>query len=242
MSTEIVINDEQGRDVTTSLIVAEVFSKNHRDVLRDIDQLSCSQHFRKRNFALSSYRSVQNKQMPMYQMTKDGFSFLVMGYTGAKAAEFKELFINEFNKRGNMLTDDEYILQKSREILENRVLQLKKRLELTTGQVELQNKTIAEQAPKVMYHDEVLQSEATILTNVIAKELGMSAMALNKILHSKRIIYRQGDTWVLYAKYQNLGYTKTKTVTYHDSRGEVKTNIQTVWTEKGRKFIHDLVK
>jgi Rha family phage regulatory protein len=226
--------------------VAEVFGKLHKNVIRDIDNLECTDNFKRLNFELklriSNLGSGRTRQDPYYEMTKDGFSFLVMGYTGAKAAEFKELFINEFNKRGNMLTDDEYILQKSREILENRVLQLKKRLELTTGQVELQNKTIAEQAPKVMYHDEVLQSEATILTNVIAKELGMSAMALNKILHSKRIIYRQGDTWVLYAKYQNLGYTKTKTVTYHDSRGEVKTNIQTVWTEKGRKFIHDLVK
>lgn len=245
MLISVITQNASGQDVTTSVKVAEVFGKNHRDVLRDIRELETSKEFSERNFALklrtNDLGSGRTRQDPYYEMTKDGFSFLAMGYTGAKAAEFKELFINEFNKRGAMLSSDEYILQKSREILESRVQSLQQRLAQTTTQVELQGRTIMEQAPKVQYHDEVLQSEATILTNVIAKELGMSAVALNQALLSKRIIYKQGDTWVLYAKYQNEGYTKSKTVTYHDSHGVTKTNIQTVWTEKGRKFIHDVI-
>ena len=54
-------------------------------------------------------------------MTKDGFSFLVMGYTGAKAGEFKEKFINEFNRREALLKDDDYILMRSQQILQKRV-------------------------------------------------------------------------------------------------------------------------
>lgn len=94
---ELVIQSSKGNEVTTSLIVAEVFKKEHSKVLRDIENLSCSEEFRAANFGVSSYITSQNKQLPMYEMTKDGFTFLVMGYTGKAAAKFKEDFINAFN-------------------------------------------------------------------------------------------------------------------------------------------------
>lgn len=84
--------------VTTSLQVAAIFRKNHAHVLRDIESLECSSEFRESNFGLSSYRSEQNKTLPMYYITKDGFTFLVMGYRGKKAAEFKERYIKAFNQ------------------------------------------------------------------------------------------------------------------------------------------------
>lgn len=95
----LVYQNEKGVDVTTSLIVAQVFGKEHKNVLRDIETLSCSNGFRVLNFEHTPYVHPQNGQTyKMYTMTKDGFSFLVMGYTGEKAGEFKEKFINEFNK------------------------------------------------------------------------------------------------------------------------------------------------
>jgi len=108
-------------------------------------------------------------------------------------------------------------------------------------QVELQKKQLQIAAPKVQYYNEVLQSESLIATTVIAKELGMSAVKLNQLLHHKRIIYKAGDTWVLYDKYQASGYTKPKTITYTSSNGEPKTAIHTYWTEQGRQFIHQVV-
>ena len=86
-----------------SLFVAELFEKNHKEVLRDIrkitDPLSgLSEEFRQRNFAPSSYRNQQNKKQPCYYLTRDGFTMLVMGYTGQKAMQFKELYIKRFNK------------------------------------------------------------------------------------------------------------------------------------------------
>lgn len=81
----------------TSLDIAETFGKRHADVLRDIENLECSVKFRQRNFAFSSYKSVQNKSMPMYYVTKDGFIILAMGYTGEKAMRFKEAYISQFN-------------------------------------------------------------------------------------------------------------------------------------------------
>ena len=97
------------------------------------------------------------------------------------------------------------------------------------------------QAPKVAYANRVLQSESLIPTTVIAKELGYSAKRLNELLHERKVIYNQSGTWVLYSKYQGMGFTKTKTTTFTDSTGNERTQIHTYWTESGRKFIHELL-
>ena len=81
-----------------SRFVARLFEKDHRHVLRDIENLDCSEKFRQSNFGLSSYISEQNKKLPCYVMTRDGFVFLAMGYRGKKAAQFKELYIRRFNE------------------------------------------------------------------------------------------------------------------------------------------------
>ena len=240
MESLVITSPQSGKDVTTSLKIAEVFGKRHDNVVRDIKELSCSPQFNALNFEESSYTNAQNKQLPMFQITKDGFAFLVMGYTGEKAAQFKEQFIAEFNNREAMLKSDEYILMRSQEILQRKMNALQESLQKKEVQIELQEGIIKQQAPKVEYHDTVLQAQGTILSNVIAKEMGMSARTLNKILHDKKVIYKQGDTWVLYQRYQNEGLAKTKTFPYLASDGTTKTNIQLVWTEKGRKFIHDI--
>jgi len=68
--------------MTTSLKVAEVFGKEHKNVIQSIEQLDCSEDFRKLNFQLSSYSVPNNRRpYPMYLMTRDGFTFLAMGFT-----------------------------------------------------------------------------------------------------------------------------------------------------------------
>jgi Rha family phage regulatory protein len=94
---------KDGRAITTSLDVAEVFDRRHRDVTRAIRGLDCSDEFRVRNFAHSSYLNEQGKSHPMFEMTKDGFIFLVMGFTGAEAARHKEAYIAAFNKLAQVL-------------------------------------------------------------------------------------------------------------------------------------------
>ncbi|MBQ3089541.1 MAG: Rha family transcriptional regulator [Oscillospiraceae bacterium] len=81
-----------------SLYVAQMFNKRHDDVLKSIRNLDCSEEFRLRNFAESSYLNQQGKKQPCYAMTRDGFTFLVMGYRGKKAARFKEAYIRRFNQ------------------------------------------------------------------------------------------------------------------------------------------------
>jgi Rha family phage regulatory protein len=83
---------------TTSLLVAEKFGKEHKNVLEDIQNLECSPIFRELNFEPSSYKSAQNKDMPVYILTRDAFTMLVMSFTGSSAAKFREEFIEEFNR------------------------------------------------------------------------------------------------------------------------------------------------
>lgn len=90
--------------IVTSLDVAKTFGKEHNKVLRDVRELECSEGFRLSNFGQSSYVNSQNKKMPMYYMTKDGFTLLVMGYNGEKAMEFKEGYIRQFNEMEKLLT------------------------------------------------------------------------------------------------------------------------------------------
>lgn len=95
---------------TTSLKVAESFGKQHKDVLRKLERLDCSKEFASANFCAD----VQNveigngakRESKIYQMTKDGFMFLVMGFTGKKAAAIKEAYINAFNWMADRLSSD----------------------------------------------------------------------------------------------------------------------------------------
>lgn len=95
---EIVFRGANDQALTNSLLVAKEFGKVHAKVMRDIENLNCSAEFRLANFGNSSFKNEQGKEFPMFTMTKDGFSFLVMGYTGKKAAQFKEAYIRAFNK------------------------------------------------------------------------------------------------------------------------------------------------
>lgn len=104
-----------------------------------------------------------------------------------------------------------------------------------------QAKLLEEQAPKVEYANNVLNSENTYTTTQIAKELGMSAKTLNKLLNGKGIQYSQGGQWFLYQKYQSKGYMKTRTYTYDKKDGRKGTMLSSVWTEAGRAFIHSMI-
>nr|WP_115182776.1 Rha family phage regulatory protein [Serratia quinivorans] len=87
----------EGRAVTTSLAVAAYFTKPHKDILTKISQLECSPEFTERNFSPSNYTDPTGRTLPCYEITRDGFAFLAMGFTGKRAAIFKEHYINAFN-------------------------------------------------------------------------------------------------------------------------------------------------
>ena len=92
-----LIHRDGDRLFVTSLKVSGHFGKQHKNIIQAIENLECSQEFRQLNFQPSSYNNSQNKAQPMYEITRDGFAFLVMGFTGKQAALWKERYIQAFN-------------------------------------------------------------------------------------------------------------------------------------------------
>ncbi|UXR72325.1 phage antirepressor KilAC domain-containing protein [Staphylococcus sp. IVB6240] len=114
---------------------------------------------------------------------------------------------------------------------------------LTEFKKEREGRLVAEQQvkelqPKATYYDLILQNKSLLSVTKIAKDYGMSARGLNKLLHELGVQYKQGDIWLLYAKYQDNGYTHTSTYPLDEERSKVTTK----WTQKGRLFIYDLLK
>ena len=222
---ELVIKSLKGVGVTRSFMVAEIFDRRHDNVLRDINNLHCSDDFRLRNFEeklkTTDLGHGRQREDPYYEITKDGFSFLVMGYTGEKAAKFKEDFIEAFNKNEALLKDEDYIMEEAMRIATSRVKRLEERLrakeievENKDRTIELQESSLKTQAPKVEYHDRVLQSTTAWTITTIAKEMGLTAIKLNKLLCDKGIQFYRDKHWVLYAHHANKGYTATRTFAY----------------------------
>lgn len=131
----------------------------------------------------------------------------------------------------------ETILAKAVLVAQDSINRLKNQLETREQQLKLQSEELKKQAPKAEYYDNVLDSEGLIATTLIAKDLGMSASALNKKLFAMNVIYNCQGTWVVTAKYQAMGFAKSKSFPHHDSKGELHTSIHFYWTQKGREFI-----
>lgn len=115
---------------TPSTRIAEVFSRQHKDILRAIRNLDSSEYFNARNFALVDYNDAKGEKRQMYNVTKDGFMFLVMGFTGKQAAAIKEAYINAFNQMAEALHNNQQdnsavlALQATNQILQGELLQL----------------------------------------------------------------------------------------------------------------------
>jgi len=227
---------ENGRPTTDSLIVAETFGKEHKHVTRNIRELECSKVFHQSNFGLVDYKDDGGRTYQKYLITQDGFSFLVMGYTGKEAARFKELYISEFNRMREQLSAPQ--LPKSFA----EALRLAAQLEEEKEALQLQNaqsqQIISELKPKATYYDLILQNKSTVSITKIAKDYGMSGQALNNLLHELDIQFKQGECWLLYQRYADKGYTQSSTHVLD----EEKSVMHTKWTQKGRLFIYELLK
>ncbi|HHQ4449337.1 Rha family phage regulatory protein [Aeromonas hydrophila] len=106
-----VVRVIDGQAVTTSLDLAAYFGKRHDDVIRKIRSLECSLEFTARNFTVSAYDDPTGRSLPCYLLTRDGFFFVAMGFTGRRAAEFKEAYIGAFNAMEQRLRFPDYLAQ-----------------------------------------------------------------------------------------------------------------------------------
>ena len=116
--------------------------------------------------------------------------------------------------------------------------------ELSTLRLEtkVQAQQIAELQPKATYYDLILQCPSLLSVTEIAKDYGLSAKGLNKILHEQGVQFNQSGVWFLYSKYQDKGYTSTKTQNYNRPNGTQGSRVHTYWTQKGRIFLYGVLK
>lgn len=101
---------------------------------------------------------------------------------------------------------------------------------------------INELEPKASYYDSILQNKALVTMSVIAKDYGMSAITMNRLLHDLGIQFKQGDMWLLYAKHQKKGWTQSETREIDLKDGTTKLVMNTKWTQKGRLGLYEILK
>ena len=105
-----------------------------------------------------------------------------------------------------------------------------------------QAEKIKNMLPKASYYDYVLSVEGLMPISTIAKDYGKSAVWMNRWLHEHGVQYKQGQVWLLYQKYADMGYVKSKTFAVSDENGNPNAKLHTCWTQKGRLFIYELLK
>lgn len=134
----------------------------------------------------------------------------------------------------------ELIMARALQVAQATITKHQQMLEQANERIALQDTQLKQQAPKVKSYDEYISSEGTFTTTQIAKEYGWGAKTLNNKLKERGIQYKQNRQWLLTAKYDGKGYTKSIPCTFTHSDGTIGTQMQTVWTAKGREFIHSL--
>ena len=220
------LTERDGKAVVSSRDIARVFEKEHRRVLQDIRTIAENDPvWGLHNFVQSYYTNEQNKSQPEYLITRDGFTLLVMGYTGEKAMRFKKAYIAAFNEMESRFAPRNY-----KEALLALVAAEEKKEAL-----EVQNKVLQLTADK---YEGQTDTVGLYKAGEIAKELGISAKRLNDFLHSCRVQYRPNgsNTWQLYTDYAKDYIAVTQLVRLNNGYDMP----MLLWTPKGRDFIFDL--
>ena len=183
------------------------------------------------------------RKQEVYVINESGLYSLILSSKLPNAKKFKRWVTSEvlptIRKHGAYLTPDkieEALLNP--DTLINLATQLKQEREARL----IAEQRVNELTPKATYYDLVLANKSLVTITVIAKDYGMSGKAMNKLLHELGVQYKQGSTWLLYAKYQKTGWTHSETVMIKDKNGNDKAVLNTKWTQKGRLGLYNLLK
>lgn len=184
-----------------------------------------------------------NQYKETITINESGPYSLILSSKLPKAKEFKRWVTSEvlptIRKHGaymtpakieEVLTDPDTIIQLATQLKQEREGRL------------IAEQRIGELTPKADYCDRVLADKSLVTITQIAKDYGMSGRALNATLHDFGVIYKQGETWFLYAKYQKTGWTHSETIMVDKKDGTQKAVLNTKWTQKGRLGLYELLK
>lgn len=207
----------------------------------------------------SSVKDIQNKfgRQDNWFINESGVYALVFSSKLPKAKEFKRWVTSEvlpaIRKHGaymteqtveKALTSPDFLIQLATNLKKEREARQEaeaKNFKLEHEVVGL-NEKISELKPKADYVDRILKSTSLVTTTQIAKDYGMGAPTFNKKLKELKVQHNVGGQWVLTYKYQGKGYASSETIEVEKKDGSTKTVMHTKWTQKGRLFLHDLLK
>ena len=220
----------QGEPALDSREVAKMIGKRHAHLMRDIrcyiNDMEENPKLDSRQFFIeSNYESSQGKLLPCYLLTKMGCEFVANKMTGKKGTLFTAQYVSLFNEyQASLKKPDSYTI-------DDPVKRAERWIE--------ERKAYEALVPKGQYFDSQMRNPGTMTVTEIAKDYGMTATKLNRLLHEFGVQFKQGKHWVLYHKYDGKGYTQYEAFAYNDNKG-VHNNLK--WTQRGRKFIYDTLK
>lgn len=212
----------------TSLEIAEISGKAHKDVMRAIRNMEPAWvNVNGRNFALVEYRDSKGEMRPCYSLTKLECLYI--------ATKFNDEARAKLVLRWAELED--FYQQSLRQELELMKGETKR---LILEKAELMDE-LEEKEPLAEYCKQTLHSVSSFTVRQIAHQLSMTAQELNSLLCREKIQYGQSGSYVPYAPFARRGFTKSRTYNHLNNDGSVTTVHRTTWTEEGIHFITEMV-
>ena len=239
------MNDIIKKETMTSMEIAEVTGRNHKDVLRSIREMEDAwAKVNGRKFALVEYKDLKGEMRPCYSLTKTECLYVATKFNDEARARlvlrWEELEIKEtaFTKVPTTFAEALRLAADQAEKIEAQ----QKQLEANSKEIVELSGTIATMQPKVTYVDKILASKETVTTTQIAQDYGQSAKAFNILLRNFGIQRKVGGQWILYAKYLPCGYVQSDTISIEHKDGSSGSVMHTKWTQKGRLFLYEELK
>ena len=236
-----ILNNE----TMTSLEIAEVTGRNHKDVMRSIREMEEAWvKVNGRKFALVEYKDAKGEMRPCYSLSKTECLYIATKFNDEARAKlilrWEELETKEVSliKVPTTFAEALRLAADQAEKLEAQ----EKMLEASSKEIVELSGTIANMQPKVTYVDKILSSKETVTTTQIAQDYGQSAKSFNILLRNFGIQHKVGGQWILYAKYLSNGYVQSDTIPIEHKDGSSGSVMHTKWTQKGRLFLYEELK
>lgn len=239
--TDLIIKKE----TMTSLEIAEVTGRNHKDVMRSIREMEEAWvKVNGRKFALVEYKDAKGEMRPCYSLNKTECLYIATKFNDEARAKlvlrWEELETKERNQYQVPQSFAEALMLAAKQ--QEQIEEQQRQLKANSKEIVELNGAIAEMQPKVTYVDMILASKETVTTTQIAQDYGQSAKAFNVLLRNFGVQHKVGGQWVLYAKHLPFGYVQSDTFPIVHKNGTNGTVMHTKWTQKGRLFLYEELK
>lgn len=239
--TDLIIKKE----TMTSLEIAEVTGRNHKDVMRSIREMEEAWvKVNGRKFALVEYKDAKGEMRPCYSLNKTECLYIATKFNDEARAKlvlrWEELETKERSQYQVPQSFAEALMLAAKQ--QEQIEEQQRQLEANSKEIVELNGAIAEMESKVTYVDMILASKETVTTTQIAQDYGQSAKAFNILLRNFGVQHKVGGQWVLYAKHIPFGYVQSDTFPIVHKNGTNGTVMHTKWTQKGRLFLYEELK